>query len=111
MNFSDSCLVCESVISQGTSVLFNCACVVVYCKSCAYRQIAAQPRTYHEGLLCPICRKSSDNIKGIKECIAEETRLINLAIDSCDREGLVRKVRKEDENVRRTVRAMVYLCF
>ena len=42
MNLETTCLVCETKITKGSSVLFLCECVVVYCKSCAYRQIAAQ---------------------------------------------------------------------
>ena len=109
MNFSNSCLVCESKISKGTSVLFSCECIVLYCKSCAYRQIAAQPTTYHQGLSCPICRTLSDNIRGIKECAEEEARLINNAIDYSESQGWVRKGRKEDENIRKAILAMVQL--
>lgn len=75
----DCCLVCDSPILKN-SVLFHCECVVAMCQSCALYQIAAQPQTYHNGLVCPYCRLPSDNIKGIADCQAEEDRLIENAI-------------------------------
>jgi hypothetical protein len=33
-----------------------------------------------KGLLCPLCRIPSDNIKGIKECEAAESELVSSAM-------------------------------
>jgi len=65
-NVSTKCLVCEDEIQKESSVLFLCDCIVPYCKSCAYRQVAVQPSTYNKGLMCPICRQTSENIRNIK---------------------------------------------
>eukprot|EP01035_Chromulina_nebulosa_P018917 gene18917-24721_t len=46
------------------------------CNTCACNQIAAQVTTYSKGLICPICRQYSDNIKGVEPCQIEENALI-----------------------------------
>ena len=45
------------------------------------RQVAAQRETYNRGLMCPFCRRPSDNIHGIPECKREEDCLIDRAIN------------------------------
>jgi len=71
----NTCLVCDDDILRN-SVLFHCECVVAMCNTCACNQIAAQVTTYSKGLICPICRQYSDNIKGVEACQMEENTLI-----------------------------------
>jgi hypothetical protein len=76
----NECLVCRTEITNN-SVLFHCECIVVICQACATLQISAQKSTYVEGLRCPYCRKSSQNIHNVEKIKAEENALIDEAFN------------------------------
>jgi hypothetical protein len=80
MDIPESCTICYNAIAPFMSVLLYCECAISICKDCAVRQLAAQPKTYHEGLQCPCCRISSANIKGVAAAQVAEDSLILSAL-------------------------------
>ena len=74
-----NCIVCLEEITRNSTVLFHCACYVIFCKSCVVRQISSQDTTYHNGVTCPICRSKSQNILNVEKCKELELSLVERA--------------------------------
>ena len=70
------CSKCKLSLGNGKSVLFICDCEVQLCNQCCVRRLATDPKSYHAGVTCPVCKKESDNVRGKTTALREENKLV-----------------------------------